>query len=156
MNKTLILLALVIFCLAIGSISALMSMDSLKDWYPAILKPSWNPPNYLFGPVWTSLYIMMGIAMWLVIFSQKAISKKTAIRLFMAQLFFNFWWSPLFFKYHFLGWALFEILVLLFLIVLTALEFKKHHNGAFWLLTPYILWVTFASYLNYTLWKLNA
>lgn len=142
--------------LLVGGISGFFTASSVGGWYQTINKPSWNPPNWIFGPVWTTLYVMMGIALFLVWKQQGSSSQKnTAIILFAVQLAFNFCWSLIFFKWHQPGWALAEIIVMWLLILLTIFAFAKVNTVAAWLLVPYISWVSFATLLNYTIWKLN-
>jgi len=119
-------------------------------------KPSFNPPNWIFAPVWTTLYILMGIALYLVWKSTATASiKQTAILLFVVQLTLNFFWSILFFKFQLTGWAFVEIIAMWVAILFTILWFGKISSTAAWLLVPYICWVSFASLLNYSIWKLN-
>ena len=142
--------------LAIGSSSAFFTVTGLDSWYQTIQKPSWNPPNWIFGPVWTTLYIMMGVALFLVWKQQdQNAAQRTAILLFAAQLILNFFWSLIFFKWQQPGWAFAELAVMWVLIILTIFQFSKLSNTAAWLLVPYISWVSFAGILNYTIWKLN-
>jgi translocator protein len=143
-------------CEAIGIVSGLLSQTEMKTWFITINKPSWNPPAYLFGPVWTILYFLMGIAMWLIWKSDKIESKKTnALLLFALQLFLNFWWSILFFKFHLPGLAFVDIILMVIIIIITIFRFAPISRLAAWLLVPYISWVCFASILNYTIWILN-
>lgn len=125
------------------------------DWYESINKPQWNPPSWIFGPVWTLLYAMMGTAAWLVWKKAGFGGAKVALTLFFVQLFLNGLWSQIFFGQQELGWAFAEIIVLWMAIIATTLYFFKENNIAGWLMVPYILWVTFASWLNYTIWMLN-
>ena len=146
----------ILICTGTGSLSAYISNTGMNPWFDNLIKPSWNPPEYLFGPVWTLLYCMMGISLWLVWKSETVASvKKPALQLFAAQLFLNFCWSIIFFKFHSPAWALVEIIAMLFLIVLTTKQFSKISKQAAWLLVPYIAWVSFASVLNFSIWTLN-
>lgn len=142
--------------LAVGGISGLFTVTGVESWYQTINKPSWNPPSWVFGPVWTTLYVMMGVALFLVWKSGSSdILKRTAIILFAVQLMLNFFWSFIFFNQHQVGWALVEIIVMWIFILLTILAFGNISKVAAWLLVPYISWVSFATILNYTIWKLN-
>jgi benzodiazapine receptor len=123
------------------------------EWYEALEKPSFNPPGWVFAPVWTLLYILMGIAAWLV-WKEQGFSP--ALLLFIAQLVLNALWSYLFFGANRPDLALFEIVVLWVLILLTMILFWKARTLAGALLVPYLLWVSFASVLNFSLWRLNA
>ncbi len=146
----------IIICQATGIISGLLTNTQNNDWYDKIVKPSWNPPGYLFGPVWTILYFLMGISLWLIWKSNGLESQKVeACLIFAIQLFLNFWWTILFFKLHSPIAAFAEIIVMIALIILTIYKFSKISKTAAWLLVPYISWVCFAAILNYNLWKLN-
>ncbi|TVQ01622.1 MAG: tryptophan-rich sensory protein [Balneolaceae bacterium] len=125
------------------------------EWYESIAKPSWNPPGWLFGPVWTALYTMMGVAVWLVWKDYGFSGAKKAITLFLIQLILNGLWSQIFFGMQEIGWAFLEILILLFAIAITTILFFEKNKLAGWLMVPYLLWVSFASVLNGTLWWLN-
>jgi tryptophan-rich sensory protein len=142
--------------LIIGGTSGFFTVSGVESWYQNIQKPSWNPPNWIFGPVWTTLYVMMGIALFLVWKEDaSAALKKIAMALFAAQLVLNFFWSFIFFGQHQPGWALVEIIALWVLILLTIFAFAQVNKVAAWLLVPYISWVSFATILNYTIWQLN-
>lgn len=157
MNNTAKLIIAILIPLIVGFTSGFFTAGNVSGWYQTIQKPSWNPPSWIFGPVWTTLYILMGISLFLVWRSDAAESvKRTAIILFAAQLVFNFFWSLIFFKMHQPGWAFAEILVMWVLILLTIFSFGKISSLAAWLLVPYISWVSFASILNYTIWRLNS
>lgn len=146
----------VLICEAAGLLSGLISQSGMTVWYDGLNKPSWNPPPYIFGPVWSFLYFLMGTALWLVWKSDAPESqKKSAEITFAIQLFLNFWWSIIFFKFHSLGGAFVEILILLVAILFTIFRFAPISRAAAWLMVPYISWVTFASILNYTVWMLN-
>ena len=156
MNNTAKLVISIIVPLAIGATSGLFTETGVGSWYQTIQKPSWNPPGWIFGPVWTLLYILMGVALYLVWKSDAAPAlKRTAIILFSIQLVLNFFWSLIFFNQHAIGWALVEIIVLWLSILATIFVFARINNTAAWLLVPYISWVSFAGILTYTIWKLN-
>ena len=143
--------------LGVGAAGSLFTTPEIKDWYLTIQKPDWNPPDWVFGPVWTLLYILMGIAFYLVWKNEVANKsiKKTAITLSAIQLVLNFCWSYIFFGCHQVGWALVEIGVLWLFILLCSIFFARISKAAAWLLVPYIAWVSFAAVLNYTIWELN-
>ncbi len=122
------------------------------EWYEALEKPSFNPPGWVFAPVWTLLYVLMGIAAWLV-WKEQGFSP--AVILFISQLVLNALWSYLFFGANRPDLAFFEIVVLWVLILLTMVLFWKARTPAGALLVPYLLWVSFASVLNFSLWRLN-
>ena len=156
MNNILKLVIAIAIPLIVGSTSGFFTITGVESWYQTIQKPSWNPPSWIFGPVWTSLYIMMGIALFLIWKSPMSSDvKRTAILLFAIQLVLNFFWSFIFFNQHQIGWALVEIIAMWLLILLTIFAFAKINTTAAWLLVPYISWVSFASILNFTIWKLN-
>jgi tryptophan-rich sensory protein len=156
MNNTVKLVIAILIPVAVGATAGFFTATGTGSWYQTIQKPSWNPPGWIFGPVWTTLYIMMGIALFLVWRSGAAEElKKTAITLFAIQLVLNFFWSFIFFKMEQPGWAFAEIITMWLFILLTIFAFAKVNTTAAWLLVPYISWVSFASILNYTIWKLN-
>lgn len=145
----------IIVCVALGLLSGLSTVDAIKNWYQYINKPSWNPPNWLFAPVWTLLYILMGIAVALIWHSSNQ-NKKTAIGIFIVQFVLNLAWSFIFFNMHKIGWAFAEIIIMLFFISLTILLFYKINKTAAWLMLPYLCWVSFATVLNGAIWYLNS
>ncbi|CAN5358617.1 TspO/MBR family protein [soil metagenome] len=146
----------VVVCLAIGSLSGLATMDAIDGWYATINKPSFNPPNWVFGPAWTLLYILMGIAaglVWKAGWERKEV--RTALAVFGVQLLLNGLWSIIFFTLESPIWALVEILVLLMFIVLTIILFRHINTAAAYLLVPYLLWVSFATVLTASILYLN-
>lgn len=156
MNNTVKLIVAIAIPLIIGLSGGAFTASAIPTWYAQLQKPSWQPPNWLFGPVWTTLYLLMGIALYLVWKSNAVQSyRQTAFILFAIQLTLNFFWSIIFFNQHQIGWAMAEILVLWISILLTIFSFGKINQTAAWLLVPYISWVSFAAILNYTIWKLN-
>jgi len=142
--------------LLVGAIAGLFTASGVDGWYADANKPWFNPPNRIFAPVWTLLYIMMGISFFLVwkAPTDKTV-KQTAMILFSIQLIINFSWSFIFFKMQQPGWAFAGIIVMWVMILLTIIWFGKISAKAAWLLVPYICWVSFASVLNYSIWKLN-
>lgn len=144
-----------VFTVGIGLLGGLFTFPEINSWYAGLQKPAFNPPNWLFGPVWTVLYILMGISLYLI--WRKPVSKErnAALTIFLIQFVLNFCWSILFFNQHLVGWALVEITVMWAFIFLTILWFKPLSAAAAWLLVPYILWVSFAMILNTAIWKLN-
>ena len=122
------------------------------DWYAALAKPSFNPPNSVFAPVWSTLYLLMAIAAWRV---WRLPATGSAIGLWITQLVLNAAWSWLFFGRHLIGAALIDIVGLLALISVTTAMFFRRDRTAGWLMTPYVAWVAFASVLNAALWQLN-
>ena len=145
----------IIGALIIGGLSGFLTVDAIQNYYLTLKKPSWNPPNGIFGPVWTVLYIMMGVAFALIWNQQDTAVRTQAMLLFGIQITLNFFWSLIFFRWQSPVWALVEILVMLVFIVLTVLAFQKLNKTAAYLMLPYLCWVSFASFLNFTIWKLN-
>lgn len=139
-----------------GSVAGLFTTKGVNGWYAAAQKPWFNPPNWLFAPVWTTLYILMGVALYLISKSgtEKKI-KQRAFVLFGIQLALNFAWSFIFFNLQQTGWALAELVIMWLAILFTILQFGKISSAAAWLLVPYISWVSFAGVLNYAIWSLN-
>jgi translocator protein len=135
--------------------AALGAFFSPGDWYAALNKPSWNPPGWLFGPVWSALYTMMAVAIWLVWQTGGWRIQRKPVLIFLLQLALNALWSPLFFGLRQPGWAFAEILLLWLAIVATLMAFRSVNRTSMWLLVPYLAWVTFAAVLNFTLWQLN-
>lgn len=125
------------------------------EWYALLAKPSWNPPNWIFGPVWSVLYILMGVAAWLVWRRAGFSGAGPALVLFMAQLVLNALWSYLFFGRHRPDLAFLDIMALWTTIVLVTVLFWRVHRGAGRMMVPYVAWVSFASFLNLMLWRLN-
>ena len=125
------------------------------DWYETINKPDWNPPGWLFGPVWTLLYTLMGFAAWKVWQQFGVAGASAALSMFIVQLILNGLWSQIFFGAQEIGWAFLEILFLLAAIIITTLLFYQKSRMAGWLMVPYILWVSFATVLNGTIWWMN-
>jgi tryptophan-rich sensory protein len=156
MNNILKLALSVALPLAVGALGSCYTIPEISGWYQTIQKPSWNPPNWIFGPVWTTLYVLMGIALYLVWKTPGNNNVKSiAVSFFMIQLGLNFFWSVIFFNQHRIGLALAEIVLLWIFILVTILSFSKVNKVAPWLLVPYISWVSFAMILNYSIWQLN-
>lgn len=125
------------------------------EWYASLAKPSWNPPNAIFGPVWSVLYILMGVAAWLVWKRAGFNGAGLALGLFVVQLVLNGLWSYLFFGRYRPDLAFFDIVALWSVIVVLTVLFWRVHRGAGAMLVPYLVWVSFASYLNFVLWRMN-
>ncbi len=150
------LISIMFITYAAAAIGGFGMGDSVVTWYPSLNAPSFKPPNWVFGPVWSILYTLMGISAFMVWRKGwNTFGVKMGLILYGIQLVLNSLWSIIFFNWHMLGFALFEILVLLFTIILTYVNFKRVSNWAAYLLIPYILWVTFASVLNGAFWALN-
>jgi tryptophan-rich sensory protein len=140
---------------AAAAIGSLFTAPSIPGWYAGIVKPSWTPPGWLFGPVWSLLYLMMGVAAWLVWRKAGFHAAALPLALFCLQLLLNARWSILFFGLRSPGTALLEIVFLWGAILATTLAFFRHSAPAGWLMLPYLAWVTFAAALNASIWHLN-
>lgn len=150
------LAAAVLVCLVAGLIGSFFTVDSVGTWYASIRKPSFNPPNWVFGPVWTALYILMGVSaylVWMKGWDRKDV--RAALAVFGLQLALNALWSVIFFGAKQIFYAFAEIVFLWLGIVLTIVLFYRISKNAALLLVPYILWVSFAAFLNYSLWRMN-
>jgi len=149
-----------IFAIAIsqaaGIIGSIFTVSAIQTWYTDLIKPVFNPPNWLFAPVWTILYFLMGIAAYLI--WKEGLNKKEvrlALGLFLIQLMLNALWSMIFFGLQNPSWAFAEIIILWLAILATLMSFIRISKTAAWLLSPYFLWVNFAAYLNCAIWLLN-
>ncbi len=150
-----LLLALAI-PLTIGSLSALTLGDTAMTWYQIINRPGWAPPGRVFGPVWTALYILMGVALWLV--WQHGVDRPgvaLALMLFTVQLILNAMWAPLFFGLDWIMGGLVVAILLWITLLATMVQFYRVRRSAGLMLVPYLLWVTFAVGLNFSIWQLN-
>lgn len=126
------------------------------EWYATLKKPSWNPPGWIFGPVWSALYTMMAVAAWLVWKRGGFAAQRRPLTLFLVQLALNAAWTPLFFGLHRPGLAFAEIGLLWLAIAATLAAFRPVSRAGAWLLAPYLAWVSFAAALNFAVWRLNA
>lgn len=160
MSRYLPLLVSILLALGAGLIGSAFTFAEIPTWYASLVMPAIAPPNWVFGPVWTTLYILMGIAAWMV---WKAVvhteggrrAKRVALGVYVFQLALNTLWSLIFFGLHALGLALVELVVLWAAILATMVAFFPISRTAAWLLVPYLVWVSFAGYLNYSFWLLN-
>ncbi len=155
-NKTFQLSIAVLLSEAAGIVGSIFTTPAIPTWYAALVRPEFAPPNWVFAPIWTTLFALMGIAAFLV--WNKGLDHrnvKIALSMFIVQLILNIFWSIIFFGMHNPGAAFVEIIVLWLAILYTIITFAKVSRSAAWLLVPYILWVTFAGYLNYSIWILN-
>ena len=154
-NVSKLIIAVVVSELA-GIIGSFFTMASIPTWYATLEKPALNPPSFIFGPVWAALYFLMGVSAFLVWRKGWELKKvRGALAVFGIQLFLNAIWSIVFFGLQSPGWALVNIVALWFAILFTIIVFYKISKPAAYLLLPYILWVSFATYLNYAIWTLN-
>ncbi len=138
---------------AVAAFGGLFTPDS---WYQEIAKPFWTPPGWIFGPVWTFLYALMGVAAWLIWREHGSRASTLAIAAYILQLFLNAFWSFAFFGLHRIGLAFVDLIVLWFLVAVTTILFWKVRPLASILLFPYVVWVAFAGFLNYAIWSLNS
>jgi tryptophan-rich sensory protein len=156
MNNTLRLIISIAICQMAGVIGSIATVSSVRTFYTTLAKPSFNPPGWIFGPVWITLYAVMGIAAWIV---WKKLGTdpgaKTALIFFIIQLVLNALWSHLFFGWHLLFIAFLEIVLLWIMILLSTIWFFRVSTTAGALMVPYLAWVSFASVLNYSIWALN-
>ncbi len=144
------LVALIAICFAVAGIGGLVTTPSIPNWYAGLAKPSWTPPNWLFGPVWSVLYLSMAVAAWLV--WRKG--GRWPLVLFAAQLAFNAAWLWLFFGIHSPGAAFIDIVLLWIAIAVTTIAFWRRSVVAGLLFLPYLAWVSFAAVLNFAIWRL--
>jgi translocator protein len=141
--------------LALGSIGGIVTAPNIKTWYQFLNKPFFNPPNYLFAPVWTTLYLLMGISLYLILELPKTKPRQKAIYLFCGQMILNFAWSFIFFQFKLIGLALVEIILMWTFIFLMIKSYFSLNKWAAYLQFPYLLWVSFASILNASIFWLN-
>lgn len=155
-HEMLMLLVFIALCLSAGGLGAIATAPEIEDWYQTLEKPVWNPPDNVFGPVWTTLYLLMAFAAWLVYRRDGFRKAAIPLSLFAIQLVLNALWSWIFFGFHQPGWAFGEILVLWLAILATTVAFFRSSTSAGCLLLPYLAWVSFASVLNFAIWRMNA
>jgi benzodiazapine receptor len=143
--------------LMVGGISGYITADETRDgtWYSSLNKPSFNPPNFVFAPVWTVLYLLMGVSLYMVWNNSTGNLRKKVITIFAIQLFFNFCWSILFFYFHLILASVVDIVLLWFCILWMIFIFHRIKPVAGYLQIPYIIWVSFASMLDISIWLLN-
>jgi tryptophan-rich sensory protein len=154
-NQILKLVASLLLPLGIGGIAGIFTTDAIPGWYATLHQPSFNPPNWVFGPVWTTLYIIMGISLFLIWKLPASRERNQAILIFMVQLLLNFCWSFFFFYFKMIGLALIDILALWIMILIMLVSFYKLKPIAAYINIPYLLWVTFATALNIAYFFLN-
>ena len=157
MNKLQIfkLIVSIILPLGLGTIAGIFTAQSVPEWYATLNSPSFNPPNWIFGPVWTILYMLMGISLFLIWKQDVSKERNLAILVFMLQLLLNFGWSFIFFYFNMIGFALIEIILLWISIVIMLVWFYKIKPIASYINIPYLFWVTFATVLNGSYYFLN-
>ena len=155
-GKVLALIVCGVSCYGAAAVGGLFTARAVADWYPTLAKPSWTPPSWVFGPVWTVLYGMMALAAWLVWLRRGRRPWGAAVVVFVVQLVLNAAWSPLFFGLHRPGIAFVDIAALWAALAVTVWLFFRVRWAAGVLLAPYLLWVSFAGALNFAIWRLNA
>lgn len=155
MRKVITFIICISIPLMVGGIAGFATSSAIGSWYAELNKPSFNPPNYLFGPVWSTLYFLMGISLFLIWQASESEVRKKALRLFLIQLALNFAWSFIFFYFQSPSWAFLEIIILWIFIVLWIVVSLKVSKVAGYLQIPYLLWVSFASVLTGAIWYLN-
>jgi benzodiazapine receptor len=157
MNKSQIfkLLASLALPLVLGAIAGLFTAEAVPEWYETLNRPPFNPPNWLFGPVWTTLYILLGISLFLIWKQSASKERNLAIFVFLLQQALNFGWSFIFFYFNMIGFALIEIILLWISIIIMLVLFYKIKPMAAYINIPYLIWVTFATILNASYYLLN-
>jgi tryptophan-rich sensory protein len=155
MPKSIKLIIAILLPMVIGGFSGFLTANSINDWYSTLQQPSFNPPNWVFGPVWTILYLIMGISLYRIWILPVSEDRNKAIGIFALQMTLNFFWSLIFFRWHLIGFALAEIILMWVMIATMILRFKKLDTAAGLMNVPYLLWVTFASALNGAYFILN-
>ncbi len=155
MRNYLALSLFLVACLAVGMLGSIATQQSVSTWYETLNKPAFTPPNWVFGPVWTLLYVLMAVAAWLVWKRTGFWGASFALTLFGLQLLLNLGWTLTFFGMKNPGWAFFEILVLVGLIAGTIKAFQRIRPAAAYLMWPYLAWTSFATLLNYSIWRMN-
>jgi benzodiazapine receptor len=143
-------------CFAVAGVGSLFTRPAIEGWYAALRKPLWTPPNWIFGPVWSALYLSMAIAAWLVWRRAGFAGARLPLTLFALQLVLNLAWTGVFFGLRMPRAAFAEIVLLWLFILATTAAFWPLSRAAAWLMVPYLLWVTYAATLNYGIWRLNA
>jgi len=156
LNQAVMLICFIVVCFAAAGIGGVLTGQSVDTWYRSISKPAWNPPDWIFGPVWTVLYLMMAVASWLVWRRARWAECRGALLLFAVQLALNVIWSGLFFAARSPGLAFAELLLLWMAIAATIVAFSRHSRAAAALMVPYLAWTTFAAVLNFAVWRLNS
>jgi benzodiazapine receptor len=154
-RNRLFLALFITLCLLTGVIASIFNVSAIPTWYAGIRKPSWTPPNQVFAPVWTFLYVCIGVAGWLVWIRPAGSERKAALQLWGLQLLLNFVWTPLFFGLKLTGWAAIDIVALWIAIVAFILVARRVSVWASFLFVPYWAWVSYASSLNIAIWALN-
>lgn len=144
----------ILVCLGVGGIGSFFALSSIPTWYASLSKPVFTPPNWIVGPMWITVYLLMGIALYIILDHKKK-DTNVAVVLFVCQLFLNIWWSIVFFGSQSTNGGLIVIFALWGLILMTLVQFWNISKGAGVLLVPYLFWVSFVNLLNFFIYKLN-
>lgn len=149
------LAASLLLTVGLGTLSSIFTASEITTWYATLIKPSYNPPNFLFAPVWVILYTLMAISFYLIWDKEPSQKRDKALTLFIIQLVFNILWSFIFFNQHEIFLAFLDIVLMWFFIVLSMVSFYKINPKASLLLVPYIIWISYATVLNFAIWNFN-
>jgi tryptophan-rich sensory protein len=150
-----VLIVFLFISLATGGLASFLTEQGIREWYPQLRKPPGTPPQWIFGPVWTALYVLMAISAWLIWRDYRWAGGRSALFLFFGQLALNAAWSGIFFGAQLPGVAFAELVILWLAILFNMTVFYWLLPLAAWLLLPYLLWVTYAGYLNFGIWRMN-
>jgi len=154
-RQAIILAVSVGICLGAAGVGSILTTPSIDPWYATLRKPAWTPPNWVFGPVWTALYLSMAVAAWLVWRQAGFSPAKLSLTLFVIQLALNVAWSGIFFGFRLVGVAFLEVVLLWLFILSTTIAFWSVSRMASWLMVPYLIWVAYAAALNGAIWRMN-
>ncbi len=155
MKNFLKIIGSIFVCFLPAIVGGFFTANNLYPWYDTLIKPSFNPPGWVFSPVWTTLYTLMGISLFLLLKAENSKNKTQGLVFFAMQLVLNSLWSIVFFGLHQILWAFIMIIFLLAFIILSIWKFYQVSKPAAYILVPYLLWVSFATVLNFSLYKLN-
>lgn len=149
------LIVSVLLTVGLGTLSGLLTASEITTWYATLVKPSFNPPNFLFAPVWIILYTLMAISFYLIWNEEPSPKRDKALALFIIQMVFNILWSFIFFNQHAIFLAFLDIVLMWLFIIFSMVAFYKINPKASLLLVPYIIWISFAMLLNFAIWNFN-
>ncbi|MEN9598681.1 MAG: hypothetical protein RL596_992 [Bacteroidota bacterium] len=149
------LISCLLLTVGFGSAGGIFTASQIQSWYITLNKPTFNPPNWVFAPVWTTLYLLMGVSLFLIVRKPASAYRNQSLQFFAIQFFLNIGWSFIFFNQHQIGIALLDIMLMWVFILLTIIWFLRQNAIAGWLLIPYLFWVSFATILNAAILRLN-
>ncbi len=155
MKNFLKLIGSIFVCFLPGIVGGFFTANNLYPWYDTLVKPSFNPPSWVFSPVWTMLYTLMGISLFLLLKAENSENRTQGLVFFVMQLILNSLWSIIFFELHQILWAFVVIIFLLLFIILSIWKFYQVSKTTAYILVPYLLWVSFATVLNFSIYRLN-